>query len=131
MAISDLIADSLTRIRNAQRAMHENVEVNNNSIIDSILKIMKSEGFIQNYVLYKDGFKNMAKIELKYYQNKPVIRGIERISKPGKRIYRKVEEIDSAYNNIGINIFSTSKGIMTGKEARLKKMGGEYICKVW
>jgi len=131
MAISDLIADSLTRIRNAQRAMHENVEVNNNSVIDSILKIMKSEGFIQNYVLYKDGFKNMAKIELKYYQNKPVIRGIERISKPGKRIYRKVEEIDSAYNNIGINIFSTSKGIMTGKEARLKKMGGEYICKVW
>jgi len=131
MSVSDIIADSLTRIRNAQKAGHEQVDVYINGLIEKILKILKDEGFIAEFIPYKDQSKPMAKVELKYHKNKPVIRGMERISRPSKRIYQRCEEIKPALNNIGLNIYSTSKGVMSGKDARLQKVGGEFICKVW
>jgi small subunit ribosomal protein S8 len=129
--MSDIIADTLTRIRNAQRAGHEQVDVYVNGLIEKMLKILKDEGFIAEFIPYKDQSKPMAKVDLKYYKNKPVIRGMERVSKPSKRIYQACEEIKPALNNIGINIYSTSKGVMSGKEARMQNVGGEFICKVW
>ena len=129
--MSDLIADSLTRIRNAQAAGHDSVEVNRNNTVEEILKILKKEGFIGGYSNMEQGAQRLAKVDLKYYQNGPVIRGIERVSKPGRRVYQSVQEIRPALNNIGINIFSTSRGVITGKEAKLQNVGGEYICKVW
>ena len=129
--MSDLIADSLTRIRNAQNAGHESVDILVNKTVLEILNIMKQEGYIQNFTPFKEGFKGCAKVELKYYKNKPVIRGIDKISTPGRRVYQKCEDIKLALNNIGINIFSTSSGVLTGKTAKLKNIGGEYICRVW
>jgi small subunit ribosomal protein S8 len=131
MSMTDLIADCFTRIRNAQNSRHEQVDVIRNNLVEEILKILKKEGFIENYAAFKDGSYNKVKVDLKYYNNKPVIRGFERISKPGKRAYNQVSEIKPAMNNIGVNIFSTSKGVLTGKEAKLQNIGGEYICKVW
>jgi len=131
MAMSDIIADSLTRIRNAQNAGHDTVDVKVNGTIVEILKIMKAEGYIQNFTQFADGHKNSAKVELKYYKNNPVIRGIEKVSTPGRRIYKKSSEITLALNNIGINIFSTSSGLLTGKAAKMKNVGGEYLCRIW
>lgn len=129
--MSDLIADCLTRIRNAQRAGHEQVEIVNNGLIEKILKILKDEGFIQEFIPYKDVNKPMVKVDLKYHKNKPVIRGLDRISKPSRRIYQGSGDIRPALNNIGLNIYSTSKGVMTGKDAKLQNVGGEFICRVW
>jgi len=131
MSMSDNIADTLTRIRNGQRAELETVDVFQNGIIEQILGLLKSEGFIANFIPFKDGSKSMIKVELKYYRNTPVIRGLERVSKPGRRVYRACSEIRPALNNIGMHIFSTSKGVITGKEAKNLNVGGEYICKVW
>lgn len=131
MSHTDPIADALTRIRNAQRAHHETVEVRTNKAILAILSILKQEGYIAAFYPYKEGHTPMAKIELKYYKGKPVIAGIERISKPGLRIYRSIKEIPPTLNNIGITILSTSKGIMTDKEARLHNVGGEVLCRVY
>jgi len=131
MSMSDLIADSLTRIRNAQRAGHEQVEVHTNGVVEKILAILKDEGFIADVIPYKDSSKPMAKVDLKYHKNKPVIRGMERISRPSKRIYQACEDIKPALNNIGLNIYSTSKGVMSGKEAKMQNVGGEFLCKVW
>ena len=131
MSMSDIIADALTRIRNAQNAGHESVDVHENGLIRQIVKIMKDEGYIADYIPFQDKAKKMVKVELKYYQNKPVIRGIDRVSKPGRRQYQGSPEIKPARNNHGINIYSTSKGVMTGKQARLQNVGGEYICRIW
>ena len=131
MSMSDLIADSLTRVRNAQTAGHEHVDVIINKVVGEILSILKKEGFIMNFVPFKEGNTNMAKVELKYYKDKPVIIGLNRVSKPGRRVYQGSNEIKPALNNIGINIFSTSKGVVTGKDARNLNVGGEYLCRVW
>ena len=131
MSMSDLIADSLTRLRNAQAAGHETVEITRTKVVEDILKILKNEGYIANFNFQEQGARRVVKVDLKYYENGPVIRGIERVSKPGRRIYQSVQDIRPALNNIGINIFSTSKGVITGKEAKLQNVGGEYICKVW
>lgn len=131
MSMSDIIADTLTRIRNAQAAGHDSVDVNTNRIVEDILKILQKEGYIANAISFTEGPKKMAKVELRYYNNKPVIRGIDRISKPGRRVYQSSAKIRPALNNIGLNIFSTSKGVISGKEAKSLNVGGEYLCKVW
>ncbi len=131
MSMSDLIADTITRIRNAQAAGHESVDVNTNRVIDEILSILKKEGYIANSISFTEGPRRMAKVELRYHNNKPVIRGIDRISRPGRRVYQPCTRIRPALNNIGLNIFSTSKGVITGKEAKNLNVGGEYLCKVW
>jgi small subunit ribosomal protein S8 len=131
MAMSDPIADMLTRIRNAQMAKHGEIIVRYSRIKEEILKIFKEEGFIANYQVLKEGNKSSLKVRLKYYNNKPVISGLERVSKPGRRIYIKAEELQPVMNNRGLAIISTSKGIMTGRMAKKLGLGGEYLLKIW
>ena len=131
MAMSDRIADLLTRIRNAQLAGHELIHVPTSKMIDGILLILKKEGFIGSIVSYKDGVKRFVKVELKYYQGYPVIRHIKRVSKPGRRIYTSWSNIRPTLNSIGISILSTPKGVISDKEAKMLHVGGELICTVW
>lgn len=128
---NDLIADMLTRIRNAGRAGHENVEVKINNTCEKILGILKSEGFIEGFVVFKSGSARMAKIDLRYYQNQAVFSAIERISKPGRRIYLPWKEIRPTRNNMGLSIFSTPKGVLSEKEAKFQHVGGEYLCRIY
>lgn len=128
---NDLIADMLTRIRNAGRAGHESVEVRINNTCEKILGIMKSEGFIDAYVVFKSGASRMAKIDLRYHQNQSVFSAIDRISKPGRRIYLPWKEIHPTRNNMGLSIFSTPKGVLSEKEAKYQHVGGEYLCRIY
>jgi len=128
---TDLIADTLTRIRNAGRARHESVEVKLNNTCEKILGILKQEGFIEAYTVYKTGVTRMAKVDLRYFRNKPVIVELERVSKPGRRIYLAWKDIKATKNNMGLSIFSTPKGVMSEKEAKFQHVGGEYLCKVF
>src|SRR5690349_1282118 len=128
---TDLIADMLTRIRNAGRAGHENVEVRINNTCEKILGILKSEGFIEAFVVFKSGAARMAKIDLRYYQNQAVFSAIERISKPGRRIYLPWKEITPTRNNMGLSIFSTPKGVLSEKEAKFQHVGGEFLCRIY
>ncbi|MCB1145423.1 MAG: 30S ribosomal protein S8 [Leptospiraceae bacterium] len=131
MSMTDPIADALTRIRNSQRAGHETTELRVNKTVEAILKILKEEGFVGGYTPFLDGATPKAKVELKYYMNKPVITGIERVSSPGRRIYKQSKDIQPTLNNIGIGIYSTPKGVITDKNAKFENVGGELLCKVW
>jgi small subunit ribosomal protein S8 len=128
---NDLISDMLTRIRNAGRANHENVEVRINNTCEKILGILKSEGFVEGFVVFKSGAARMAKIDLRYYENKAVFSAIERISKPGRRIYLPWKEIKPTRNNMGLSIFSTPKGVLSEKEAKFQHVGGEFLCRIY
>lgn len=128
----DPIADMITRIRNAQMSKHEEVKVSHSRLKEEILKILKHEGFIRDYEVIDLGKnKKEVLIKLKYYNNKPVITAIERISKPGRKIYIKASEIQPVMNNRGIAILSTSKGVMISRKAKKLGVGGEYLIKVW
>jgi small subunit ribosomal protein S8 len=131
MAVSDFLADGITRIRNAQNAKHDNVKLPVSGTLISILEILKKEGFIETFSIIEDGNKRTADVALKYHNNKPVIRGITRISKPGRRVYHNVSSLETTRNNIGITIYSTPKGVITDKEARFQHVGGEILFKVW
>lgn len=131
MTIIDPIADMLTRIRNAIMARHENVLVPSSKIKLSIVRILKEEGFINGYEVLKGKPRSMIKIYLKYTDEQPAILGLERVSKPGLRIYTEAREIPRVYGGLGIAILSTSKGIMTGQEAWRRRLGGEILCYVW
>lgn len=128
---NDLISDMLTRIRNASAAGHESVEVRINNTCEKILGILKNEGFLDSYVVYKSEAARMAKVELRYYQNKPVFSAMERVSKPGRRIYLPWKEIKPTRNNMGLSIFSTPKGVLSEKEAKFQHVGGEFLCRVY
>lgn len=132
MAISDPVADMLTKIRNASMAGHEKVEIPLSKSKLEIVKIMKSEGYIVNFKeVERDGFTYL-KIYLKYDEKKrPIIRGIERISTPGRRMYSGYKDMPRVFNGFGTLIVSTSEGIITGKKASENKVGGELICKIW
>lgn len=132
MSMTDPIADMLTRIRNANLARHESVEMPSSKMKIEIAKILKKEGFIKDFRYYKFQNKFILKIFLKYAEGqKRVIYGIKRISKPGRRIYAKKEELGKVLGGLGIAIISTSKGIMTDKEAKRLGIGGEVIAHVW
>lgn len=134
MQITDTIADMLTRIRNASSARHETVDVPASKMKTSIADILKSEGYIKNYEILKDGKQGVIRIELKYSANKaknPVISGLRRVSKPGLRIYSKCDELPKVMKGLGIAIVSTSKGVMTDKAARKIGAGGEVLAFVW
>jgi len=132
MSMSDPIADMLTRIRNASRAGHETCMVANSKLKKSILEILKDQGFIKGFETVKNGKFEDYQIALKYQSNKkPVLNEINRVSKPGKRVYIDHSEIRAYRNNIGIVILSTSKGVMTGKKAKKLNVGGEVICRVF
>ncbi len=126
----DPIADMITRIKSAQTARKEIVEVQYSKIKEKILEILKDEGFIENYEIKNEGRKSFIIIHLRYYNNKPVIHSIKRVSKPSRRLYIKVKDIQPIKNNMGIQILSTSKGIMTSRKAKTMCCGGEILVEV-
>ncbi|HNX38672.1 MAG TPA: 30S ribosomal protein S8 [Candidatus Cloacimonadota bacterium] len=137
MSVSDPIADALTKIRNAYRAGHTQVIVNHNGIVESIVKILANENFVNSVqVLDKDpaakiNYKRIL-IILRYTNSgEPVMQGLVRVSKPGRRVYVKSDNLPSVFNNTGCAVISTSNGVMVDRDARIKKVGGEYICRVW
>jgi small subunit ribosomal protein S8 len=130
MSMSDPIADMLTRIRNAQLAKMKIVNMPNSRIKLAIASVLKDEGYIENYHIKSDGNKNSLEIALKYYSGIPVIESIERISKPGLRIYKSNKNLPNVMNGLGIAIVTTSKGVMTERKARLAGVGGELLCVV-
>ncbi len=130
--VTDNIADMLTRIRNAILAGHDSVLVPSSKVKLAIARILKTEGFIEDYELMKGKTQRVMKIKFKFVEkNKTAIVGLKRISKPGLRIYVQKGEIPRVYGGLGIAILSTSKGIMTGQESWKKNMGGELLCYVW
>jgi small subunit ribosomal protein S8 len=131
MARTDLVADVFTIIRNATRIKKEVVEVPASSMVQSIAEILKREGYIENYKFMEDKKQGILRIYLKYIDNKSAIRNLKRISKPGLRIYAKKDEIPSVLRGRGVAFISTSQGILTDKEARERKIGGEIIGYVW
>ena len=132
MQMSDVIADMLTRIRNASNAKHATVDVPASNMKKSIADILVEEGYVKGYQIVDNGNQGIIRITLKYMEGKQkVIRGIKRISKPGLRIYAGYEDMPKVMNGLGIAIVSTSKGIMTDKKARGLKVGGEVLAFVW
>ena len=132
MSMTDPIADLLTRIRNANLAHHEVVEIPASKIKKSIAEILKSEGFIRDVEYIEDNKQGVIRVFLKYGEDRNrVITGIKRISKPGLRKYAKAEELPKVLNGLGIAIISTSAGVITDKEARSKQVGGEVLAYVW
>jgi small subunit ribosomal protein S8 len=132
MSMTDPIADMLTRIRNAQRASHELVNIPSSKLKINVAKVLKSEGYIKNFRIISDGQHRFIRIFLKYdKEGVAIIEGIKRVSKPGCRVYAGNDEIPKVLNGYGINILSTSKGLMTDNEARKTGIGGEILCAVW
>ncbi len=128
---TDTIADMLTRIRNAIMANHERVEVPSSKVKKVMIHILKEEGYIKNYKVVEEQGKERIVIYLKYVNQEPVIRGVERVSKPSRRVYTGKDDIPVVMGGYGIAIISTSQGIMTGKKAADLGIGGEILCKVW
>lgn len=132
MVMTDPIADMLTRIRNANHAKHEFVDIPASKIKKEIANILLEEGYIKGFDIIDDGKQGIIRVELKYQQNKErVITGIKRISKPGLRVFVGKEDTPRVLGGLGIAILSTSKGILTDKKARIQGVGGEVICYVW
>ena len=132
MVITDTVSDFFTRIRNANIVMHETVEVPASKTKLAIAEILKNEGYIKEYEQVEDGKQGVIRVYLKYGANKTkVITGLRRISKPGLKVYCKKDEVPKVLGGLGIAIISTSKGIVTDKEARKLGLGGEVICYVW
>lgn len=132
MQITDPIADLLTRIRNASTAKHPSVEIPASNMKKAICQILVDEGYIKSFTVSEDGKQGMIKIVLKYTENKmPAIKGLRRVSKPGLRIYSKAEELPRVMKGLGIAIISTSKGLMTDREARKENIGGEVLAFIW
>src|SRR5574344_130717 len=130
--VTDTIADMLTRIRNATQMRYEEVKVPASKVKSEIAKISKEEGFINDYKLVKDDVQGTLVLSLKYTEKRErVITGLKRISKPGLRVYAKNDEIPKVLNGLGIAIISTSKGLMTDKEARKNNLGGEVLAYIW
>ena len=130
--MSDVIADMLTRIRNANNAKHQTVDIPASNMKKAIADILVEEGYVKSYQVIDDGKQGTIRVSLKYLQGKQkVIRGIRRVSKPGLRIYAGCEDMPSVMNGLGIAIVSTSKGIMTGKKAKSLNVGGEVLAFVW
>ena len=132
MQITDTIADMLTRIRNASSAKHDSVEIPASNVKKAIAQILLDEGYISSFTVTEDGKQGIIKIVLKYGPNKSqIITGLRRVSKPGLRIYTNVEDMPKVMRGLGIVILSTSKGIMTDKQARRENIGGEVLAFVW
>lgn len=132
MAMTDPIADLLTRIRNANMVKHTSVDVPASNVKNKIVEILLEEGYIKGFDVIEDGKQGLIRIELKYGENKErVITGLKRISKPGLRVYAKKTDIPKVLGGLGLAIISTSNGIITDKEARKLGVGGEVICYVW
>ncbi|TRW26017.1 30S ribosomal protein S8 [Criibacterium bergeronii] len=132
MSMSDPIADMLTRIRNANMIKHDTVEIPASNMKKEIARILLEQGYIKAYNVVEDDKQGMIKIRLKYTKDgQKVISGLKKISKPGMRVYASKDNVPRVYNGIGISIISTSKGMLTDKQARENQIGGEVICYVW
>ncbi|MGD8251321.1 MAG: 30S ribosomal protein S8 [Desulfobacterales bacterium] len=132
MAISDPIADMLTRIRNAGKAKFSSVDIPASKLKSEMARVLKDEGYIKNFKFVQDGKQGVLRVYLKYSPpHKPVIYNLERVSKPSRRVYVKSKDLKPVFNGMGISILSTSKGIMTDKTAKRENVGGEILCNVW
>ncbi|RMD50825.1 MAG: 30S ribosomal protein S8 [Ignavibacteria bacterium] len=131
MPVTDPIADYLTRIRNAVKAGKRWVEIPSSGMKENLAKIMKENNFIRDYEIIEDNKQNVLKIYLKYVDGEPSITGLKRISKPGLRKYAEANNIPRVLNGLGICVVSTSKGLLTDKQAREENVGGELICYIW
>ena len=132
MQITDTIADLLTRIRNASSAKHDSVEIPASNMKKAICQILVDDGYVKNYTVTEDGKQGVIKVTLKYGEGKtPVIQGLRRVSKPGLRIYSNAAELPKVMKGLGIAIISTSRGVMTDREARKQNLGGEVLAFIW
>ena len=132
MQITDTIADLLTRIRNANSAKHDTVEIPASNLKKDICQILVDEGYIKSFTVIEDGKQGVIKVTLKYAEGKqPVITGLRRVSKPGLRIYTNVEDMPKVMKGLGGAIISTSKGVMTDRQARKEHVGGEVLAYIW
>ncbi len=132
MQITDTIADLLTRIRNANSAKHDTVQIPASNMKKSICQILLDEGYIKDFSVEEDGKQGIITVTLKYGEGKtPVIQGLRRVSKPGLRIYSNVEDMPKVMKGLGIAIISTSKGVMTDRQARKENVGGEVLAFIW
>jgi small subunit ribosomal protein S8 len=131
MSVSDPISDFLLRIRNASKAKKLRVEIPASKMKQGLAEILKRESFIHDYSIVEDSKQNVIKIQLKYRDGSSAITGMKRISKPGLRIYKDASQLPRVLNGLGTAVISTSKGLMTDKEARIKSAGGEVICYIW
>lgn len=133
MPSTDFIADFLTVIRNASRARKDKVTARASKMTSRISEILKEEGFIESYKVFSEGKKQFIRVHLKYLRGgrEPAIQGLQRVSKPGRRIYVGSEEIPRVLGGLGVSVVSTSKGILVDREAKKAQVGGELLCKVW
>ena len=132
MSMTDPIADLLVRIRNGHRARHRTVKIPASKIKAEIVKILKDEGYIEDFGVSDDSIQGTIEVDLKYGpRGVPAISGIERISKPGRRVYRGKDELPSVLNGLGVTVLSTSRGLMTGAGCRRAGIGGEVLCNIW
>ncbi len=132
MSMTDNIGDMLTRIRNGGKARFDKVDIPASRMKISLARIFKDEGFIKNYKVIKDNKQGILRVYLKYDdQNTPLIQRIERVSKPSRRVYAGVEELPKVQGGLGVAVVSTSKGVMTDRQARKLGVGGEVLCQVW
>jgi small subunit ribosomal protein S8 len=131
MSKTDPIADYLTRIRNAAKAKHRRVDIPSSNLKKAISKILLEKNFITGFAVLEDKKQNILRINLKYYNGKPVIAGLRRISKPGIRLYRGSNELPRVLGGLGVTIISTSKGVMTDAQAKKENVGGEILAYIW
>ncbi|MBW1711817.1 MAG: 30S ribosomal protein S8 [Deltaproteobacteria bacterium] len=132
MSMSDPIADMLTRIRNALMVKYSRVDIPASQTKINIAKVLKSEGYIKNYKIIKDNRQGLLRIHLRYDDEAaPVITGLQRVSRPGRRVYSRAKDLPQVLNGLGVNIISTSQGLMTDRQARQENLGGEVLCSIW
>ena len=132
MSMSDPLGDMLTRIRNGQRAQKETITCPHSNIRESVCQVLEGEGYIRGYkIVDAGGNKKDLVVELKYDEGQPAIRELKRISKPGRRIYSKIADLQPFYNGLGVSVISTSKGVMADHNARMENIGGEVLCQVY
>lgn len=132
MSVSDPIADMLTKVRNASMARHEKVDISTSRLKLEIVKIMKTEGYIKNFKKIVQDGQNYIRVFLKYDEaDDPIIHGLEKVSKPGRRVYTGYKSLPRVHNGFGTVVVSTSEGVTTGRKAAEKKVGGELICTIW
>ncbi|HWZ85394.1 MAG TPA: 30S ribosomal protein S8 [Thermoanaerobaculia bacterium] len=132
MKTSDPLSDLFTRLRNGMRAGHDRVDVPSSRLKEAVLKVLEQEGFISSFRKVQEGDRPVLRVGLKYdHEGEPIVAGIERVSRPGRRIYAKADAIPQVLGGLGVSIVSTSRGIVTDKKARQARLGGEVLCNVW
>lgn len=131
MTMTDPISDCLSRIRNASRAKHKRVDIPASKMKVEVARILMENHFIANYKVLDDGRQGVLRVYLKYQDDKPVLHGIERVSRPGRRVYKGREELPRIRSGLGVSIVSTSKGLLTDRDSRSAGLGGEIVARVW